>query len=60
MFKVLGVMVSAYVLYAVLAAKVIARAGPGARVVSRETTPRYFRVVVLIYLALSVALITYF
>lgn len=60
MFKLSGVPVSACVLDAVVAGKVIAKSGPGARVVSRDAAPRYFRVVIVVYLALSVALVTYF
>lgn len=60
MFKLLGALLSAYVLYAVAAGKVVARSGPWARVVVRDERPGYFWVVIVIYAALSIALIVYF
>lgn len=60
MFKILGVVFTCYVLYAVVIGKVVARSGPGARVVSRDDSPAYYWTVVVIYLALCIALLTYF
>jgi hypothetical protein len=60
MFKLLGVLVAAYTLLAVLRGEVVAKKGPWARVVSRETSPRYFWVVIVIYAGLAVAMITVF
>lgn len=60
MFKLLGVLLSGYVVYAVTAGRVVAKSGPWARVVLRHERPRYFWSVIVIYAALAVALLTYF
>jgi hypothetical protein len=60
LFKLLGVLLSGYVLYAVTAGRVVAKSGPSARVVLRDERPRYFWTVVVICSALAVALPTYF
>lgn len=59
-FKLIGVLFSAYVLYAVFTGSVVAKSGPGSRIVVRSQTPGYFWTVVVIYAALSVALLVYF
>ncbi|MGH7381346.1 MAG: hypothetical protein ACREKR_03835 [Candidatus Methylomirabilales bacterium] len=60
MFKALGVLVALYAIYAVFRGEVYARAGAGVRLVSKEDSAEYFWVVVIIYFALSLALITIF
>jgi hypothetical protein len=60
LFKLLGVFLSTYVLYSVAAGKVVAKSGPWARVVIRDERPRYFWSVIVIYGALSFALIAFF
>ena len=64
MFKLLGVVLSAYVLYSIFAGRVVARSGPGARVVVRSDTPGYYWTVIGIYSALCLGggsfMITYF
>lgn len=60
MFKLLGVLLSAYVLYAAAAGKVVAKSGPWARVVMRDERPRYFWSVIVVYGALGIALIAFF
>jgi hypothetical protein len=60
MFKVLGVLVAIYTLYAASKGEVFAKSGPWGRSVSRAESPRYFWVVIAIYGALSLALLTVF
>lgn len=60
MFKVIGALLLIYVCYAIATGRVLAKAGVRAREVLREDSPSYFWVVVVIYAALSVALITVF
>lgn len=60
MFKLLGVLLSGYVVYAVTSGRVIAKSGPWAREVLRTERPRYFWIVVAVYSALALALLTYF
>jgi hypothetical protein len=60
MFEALGVLVGAYALYAAVKGEVYAKSGPWGRTVSREDSPEYFWVVVLIYAGLGVALLTIF
>lgn len=60
MFKAIGILVAVYALYAAFTGKVYAKSGIRARVVTREDSPQYFWVVVVIYLALGVALLTIF
>lgn len=56
MFKFLGALLALYTLYAVARGEVVAKAGPGARTVVREESPRYFWSVVAIYAGLALAL----
>ncbi|HUG35760.1 MAG TPA: hypothetical protein VML54_02350 [Candidatus Limnocylindrales bacterium] len=60
MFAALGVLVALYTTYATITGEVYAKAGPGARLVSREESPGYFWTVIAIYAGLGVALITVF
>jgi len=60
MFKMLGVLVGLYTLYAAMNGKVYAKSGAWGRSVSRVDSPEYFWVVIAIYAGLSVALIAIF
>lgn len=60
MFKILGLLVGLYTLYATLKGEVYAKDGASGRVVSRAESPEYFWVVIAIYAGLSVALLTVF
>ena len=60
MFKLLGVLVGLYTLYAAFAVEVIAKSGPWGRTISRADSPRYFCTVVAIYALLALALLTIF
>jgi hypothetical protein len=54
----LGLALAIYTLRAAYTGRVHAKAGIGGRAVSRAEDPEYFWVVILIYLGLSIALIT--
>jgi len=60
MFRIIGVMVAMYTLYAVVMGSVWAKAGIGAKEILREETPGSFWTVIVIYIGLSAALIFYF
>lgn len=60
MFKVLGVLVGLYTLFAILKGEVYAKSGVWGRTVSKQHSREYFWVVIAIYGALSVALLTVF
>jgi hypothetical protein len=60
MFRILGVLVGLYTLYAAVNGVVYAKSGAWGRRVSRVESPEYFWVVITIYAGLSVALITVF
>jgi hypothetical protein len=62
MFKVLGLLVAAYTLWAAIDGKVYAKAAglAGGRYIARSEEPGYFWVVIAIYGALSIALVTVF
>jgi hypothetical protein len=60
MFDALGLLLAAYVCYAVLVGQVWAKAGPVGRIVSKEVSPEYFWIVIAIYAGLSVALVFVF
>jgi hypothetical protein len=60
MFKALGILVAVYAIYAVIRGEVYAKSGASGRTVSRDDSPEYFWVVVVIYAGLSIALITVF
>jgi len=59
-FQALGVLVALYTAYAALSGEVYTKSGPGGRVVSRAESPEYFWVVIAVYAALGVALLTVF
>lgn len=60
MFKLLGVLIGLYVAFAVVRGEVFAKSGVWGRTVSKLDSPEYFWVVVTIYGALSLALLTIF
>ena len=60
MFKILGIVLGFYTLYAVLKGEVLAKSGAWGRTVSRVASPEYFWLVVTIYFAVSGALIALF
>ena len=60
MFAALGIVVGAYALYAAVVGRVYVKSGPGGRWVSREESPEYFWIAVVIYGGLAVALLTVF
>jgi hypothetical protein len=58
MFKTLGILVAFYTIYATYTGKVYIKSGAAGRLVSRDDSPEYFWVVIIIYTGLSIALIT--
>lgn len=60
MFKVVGVLVGLYALYAALKGEVYAKDGAWGRTVLRTESPEYFWVVIAIYAALAIALVSIF
>ena len=60
MFPILGVLVAAYVLYAVMAGEIFAKAGVWGRSISREKSPGEFWMTIVIYSGLAIALIAIF
>ncbi len=60
MFKFIGTVLLIYIFYAIATGRVLAKAGIRVREVLREDSPRYLWMVVAIYSALSVALLTVF
>jgi hypothetical protein len=60
MFKFIGVGVLVYTGYAAWRGEVFAKAGWRGRVVSRLQSPEYFWIVIVVYAALGVALLTVF
>ncbi|MGB7930687.1 MAG: hypothetical protein WCH04_00425 [Gammaproteobacteria bacterium] len=60
MFKLLGILVGLYTLYAAINGEVYAKSGAWGRTVLRVKSPEYFWVVIAIYAGLSIALITVF
>jgi len=60
MFIALGILVALYVAHAAATGRVYARSGPWGRLVTRADSPEYFWIVLTIYAALSVALLTIF
>jgi hypothetical protein len=57
MFPLIGIALALYTLAAAVTGRVWAKAGPGGKIVSRAASPEYFWIVILIYAALSLALI---
>lgn len=60
LFKALGVMLAFYTLYAAVTGQVYAKSGASGRTISKTEAPTYFWVIIAIYGALSVALLTIF
>ncbi len=60
MFKILGLVVGLYTLYAIFKGEIYAKSGMAGRTVSRSDSPEYFWMVVTIYALLSIALVTVF
>lgn len=60
LFDMLGVLLGLYTLYAAATGAVYARSGAWGRRILREDEPRYFWVVIAIYVALSTALLLLF
>ena len=60
MFRVLGVLVALYAVYAAVSGRVYARSGIWGRTVSRQDSPQYFWAVVVIYFGLSIVLLLAF
>lgn len=60
MFKALGIAVGLYGLYAAIVGRVFIKSGPGGRWVVRSESPEYFWISVIVYFALSIALVTVF
>lgn len=60
MFKVLGLLVGVYVLYAAGTGEVYVKAGVWGRTVSRTESPEYFWVAITVYAILALALATVF
>jgi hypothetical protein len=60
MFKILGIVLGFYTLYALIQGEVYTKSGAWGRTVSRVGSPEYFWLVITIYFALSGALITLF
>lgn len=57
MFKVLGILVAIYTVYAVIRGDVYSKSGPNGGMVSRKDSPGYFWTMIVIYAVLSVALL---
>ena len=60
MFKMLGVLVILYALYAAFTGSVYAKSGISSRTVRRDESPEYFWIVIVIYFGLGVALLSVF
>jgi hypothetical protein len=56
----LGVAVLCYTVHAAVRGEVYAKSGASGRVVSRAESPDYFRIVIAVYAALGIALLTVF
>lgn len=60
MFKLLGALVGVYAVASAFKGEVYAKSGAWGRAISKQEEPRYFWVVIAIYGALSIALLTVF
>lgn len=60
MFDVLGALVAAYVVYAVIEGSVFAKRGPWGERIERAAEPHRFWAVIAVYTGLAVALVTIF
>ena len=59
-FKLLGILVGLYTVYAVSKGEVFAKSGAWGRTISRDDAPGDFWTVIVIYGGLAVALVTVF
>ena len=59
-FKLLGILVGLYTVYAVSKGEVFAKSGVWGRTILREDTPGHFWTVIVFYGGLAVALVTVF
>lgn len=60
MFKGLGILVAIYAIYAISRGEVFAKSGVSGKTISKIESPKYFWIVILVYVALSIALLTIF
>ncbi len=60
LYRLLGVLVALYTLYAVNTGEVYARSGLWARRILKSESPVYFWIVIVIYAGLSAAMMTVF
>lgn len=60
MFRILGLLVGLYTVYAVVTGRVLAKSGPWGTTVTRAESPDSFWVVIVIYAMLALALVTVF
>lgn len=60
MFKLIGVLLAAYTLFAALKGEVYAKSGVWGRTIVKDEAPAYFWMVIGIYAALSIALFVVF
>ena len=60
MFKLLGALVGVYTLVAAVKGEVHAKSGLWGRTISKHESPEYFWIVIAVYGALSLALLTIF
>ena len=60
MFKLLGAVLAAYTLIAALKGEVYAKSGVWGRTISKHAAPEHFWIAIVIYGALSAALLTLF
>ncbi len=59
-FKLLGFMVFAYTVYAIIQGRIYARSGLGGKLIDKNETPDSFWLTVVVYFILSIALCTVF
>lgn len=60
MFKVLGILLAVYAVFAIYRGEVYAKSGTSGKTVDRSTSPKYFWVVICIYSGLAMLLISAF
>jgi len=58
MFAIIGILLALYVVYAVVAGEVYAKAGAWGRSISRQESPGDFWMMIVIYAGLAIALAT--
>jgi hypothetical protein len=59
-FKILGILVGLYTLYAIVKGEIYAKSGISGKTVTRTDSPGYFWVIAAIYAGLGIALLTVF